>query len=80
MRPSLVVFAVAGLTPTVSATLEKRQSTLNELSGACRKVIFVWARASTEPGNMVSKGNNNDTPPTNTQIGHVNGPNRLQGT
>jgi hypothetical protein len=80
MRLPLVAFAVAGLTPAVSATLLKRQSTQNELSGACRKVILVFARASTEPGNMVSKGSNNDSPSPNNQIGHVNGPNGLQGS
>jgi len=42
---------VATAVPTI--LLEKRQSTQNELkNGACKKVTFVFARASTEPGNM----------------------------
>jgi hypothetical protein len=39
-------------------TVDKRQfsgSTLNELSeGSCKPVIFLWARGSTEGGNMAS--------------------------
>jgi hypothetical protein len=80
MKLPLVAFAVAGLTPAVLATIQKRQSTLNELSGSCRKVIFVWARASTEPGNMVRKEEKVTRHRLIIKIGHVNGPHSLQGT
>jgi len=52
MRLPFIAFGLASLAPVLSTMLEKRQSTLNELSGSCRKVIFIFARASTEPGNM----------------------------
>jgi len=51
------LFAALTLASPQGAPLDKRQSTQNDLSrGACKKVIFIFARASTEPGNMVSKG------------------------
>jgi len=46
------LFALVGIGAT-SAVLQKRQSTANDLSsGACKKVTLIFARASTEPGNM----------------------------
>ncbi|KAF2400705.1 cutinase-domain-containing protein [Trichodelitschia bisporula] len=53
------VVALTALVATVSAApaaelLEKRQQTANDLiSGQCKKVTLVFARASTEPGNML---------------------------
>lgn len=49
--------------PVSEAAIQSRQlsgsSTSNDLengrAGACPKVIFIFARASTEPGNMVRK-------------------------
>jgi hypothetical protein len=35
------------------AGLEKRQMSANDLQRACKEVIFIFARGSTEPGNMV---------------------------
>jgi hypothetical protein len=77
MRLPFVALSLVGLAAVVPAVLEKRQTTSNELNGACRKVILVFARASTESGNMVRKRNENDAANTNTQIGHVNGPSSL---
>jgi cutinase len=48
------VAALAGIVSAAPA-LEKRQATQNDLkSGECKKVTLIFARASTEPGNMVS--------------------------
>jgi len=52
MRLPSIAFALASLAPALSATLEKRQTTANDLSKGCKKVILIFARASTEPGNM----------------------------
>jgi len=46
------VAALAGIVSAAPA-LEKRQATQNDLkSGECKKVTLIFARASTEPGNM----------------------------
>jgi cutinase len=58
MKFSLVVAtALAGLTiaapSTTSIGLQKRQFTSNELTqGSCKAITFIFARASTEIGNM----------------------------
>ena len=64
-----MITALAAASPIIPSAavsetaLENRQlsgglSTSNDLengrAGACPKVIFIFARASTEPGNMVS--------------------------
>jgi len=48
------VAALAGLATAAPSDLDKRQSTQNDLKGGkgCKKVTLVFARASTEPGNM----------------------------
>jgi len=54
MRFSIIqCIAIASLAAAAPNQLEKRQITQNDLTtGACKKVIFIFARASTEPGNM----------------------------
>jgi cutinase len=54
-----LISAIAGLASAVSpGVLQKRQTTQNDLkNGACKKVTLIFARASTEIGNMVGKIN-----------------------
>jgi len=47
----LTLVAFAGIGASASF-LDKRQTTANDLQGACKKVTLIFARASTEPGNM----------------------------
>ncbi|KAJ0328396.1 hypothetical protein COL5a_005175, partial [Colletotrichum fioriniae] len=60
---TLAAAAPVEVVDTGVADLQVRQTgaTSNELesgsSSACPKVIFIFARASTEPGNMVSRPN-----------------------
>lgn len=55
MKFSLGLAALAGLAAAAPTELVERQasSTANELSGPCRAVTFVFARGSTEAGNIV---------------------------
>jgi cutinase len=57
--PIIVSLTSAALASPVSVVQEKRQYTgltENEFTlGGCRDVIFIWARGSTESGNMVSR-------------------------
>jgi len=52
MKFSLAAAALAGVA-TAFPVLEERQMTANDLRGSCKKVTLIFARASTEPGNMV---------------------------
>ncbi|KJX94044.1 Chain A like protein [Zymoseptoria brevis] len=58
MKASTMVALLAGLVSAAPADVDRRQiglSTSNELtSGACRDVIFIFARGTTEQGNMGS--------------------------
>jgi hypothetical protein len=47
------LFAFVGIAAT-APSLDKRQSTANDLQGGCKKITLIFARASTEPGNMVN--------------------------
>ncbi|KAG8627312.1 hypothetical protein KVT40_004795 [Elsinoe batatas] len=67
MKFNLALLGLAGIAaanpipeavPEAEPVLEARQfgsSTANELvNGACRRITFIWARGSTEPGNLGS--------------------------
>jgi hypothetical protein len=50
----LVALSVAGnVIAHPSQELSRRQATANDLDGPCKDVTLVFARASTEKGNMV---------------------------
>jgi hypothetical protein len=51
MKLQVAVFAV--LATFASAGLVKRQTSNDLKSGGCKKAVFIFARGSTEPGNMV---------------------------
>jgi hypothetical protein len=55
MKFGSLVFAASAAATAVPEILKRDpQSTMNEVkSGTCRPVIFIMARGSTEPGNMV---------------------------
>ncbi|KAF4550801.1 Cutinase-like protein 9 [Elsinoe fawcettii] len=54
MKLTLSLAALIGLVAAAPTALDKRQtgSTANELSGPCRAVTFIFARGSTETGNL----------------------------
>jgi hypothetical protein len=54
MKLQVVVFAI--LATFAFAGLVKRQTSNDLKSGGCKKAIFIFARGSTEPGNMVEAG------------------------
>jgi len=56
MKSTLFLAALSGLAAAAPAveSLDKRQITANDLSGPCKQVTLIFARASTEPGNMGS--------------------------
>jgi cutinase len=82
---SLLVAALAALaiaSPVPTTELEARQlaDTANDLkSGACKAVTFIFARGSTESGNMVRTLHTSSTPDQNTHLrlqkGSANKPN-----
>jgi len=54
MKPIVAAVALLATVSTAkSVELHKRQSSNEVTSGACKDVLFIFARGSTEPGNMV---------------------------
>jgi len=50
---SISLFGLLGMATAAPAELYKRQATQNDVkSGTCKKIAFIFARASTEMGNM----------------------------
>lgn len=57
MKTAVVVAAtLAVLSAANEAVLKKRQSANDLMRGTCKQIIFIFARGSTEPGNMVRSG------------------------
>jgi cutinase len=53
MKIASTIALLAALAAASNAVLQKRQSSNDLLRGSCKEVIFIFARGSTEPGNMV---------------------------
>jgi cutinase len=53
MKAVVATVMLAALSAASFAGLEKRQLSANDLQRGCKEVIFIFARGSTEPGNMV---------------------------
>ena len=53
MKPVFLTLTLAGVAFAAPTELEKRQATQNGLDGPCKPVTMVFARGSTETGNMV---------------------------
>jgi hypothetical protein len=47
------VATVTLLATLAAARLQRRQMNSDDLKAGCKEVIFIFARGSTEPGNMV---------------------------
>ncbi|KAK3061789.1 hypothetical protein LTS18_005427 [Coniosporium uncinatum] len=52
MKYAFALVALAGFAVATPTHPEARQATANDLSGPCKQVTLIFARASTEPGNM----------------------------
>jgi len=52
MKAVVATVMLAALSAASVAGLEKRQLSANDLQRGCKEVIFIFARGSTEPGNM----------------------------
>jgi cutinase len=82
---SITISALVGIVVAApAADLARRQTTANDIkSGACKKITLVFARASTEPGNMVSSLPMRGSPSKmliRSLLGNEYGPNRLLWT